>query len=124
MITLPSDWRVEIPARLHELAVALDGMTQAGGVTMPGEMMGAVAANELVLHSWDLATATGQPFEVDEALLRASYELCSQTPDDPAARGDLFGPVVPVPDDAPLLDRTLGYAGRDPRWRPALVSGR
>lgn len=86
---------------------------------MPGDVTGAVAANELVLHGWDLAVATGQSFDVDEALLRASYDFCSQTPDDPAARNGLFGPVVAVPEDAPLLHRTLGYAGRDPRWRPA-----
>jgi hypothetical protein len=31
----------------------------------------------------------------------------------------LFGPVVPVPDGAPLFDRLLGQTGRDPRWAPA-----
>ncbi|MGH3910617.1 MAG: hypothetical protein ACRDRM_07270 [Pseudonocardiaceae bacterium] len=27
------------------------------------------------------------------------------------------GAPVPVPDDAPLLDRLLGVTGRDPAWR-------
>jgi hypothetical protein len=30
----------------------------------------------------------------------------------------VFGPVVPVPDDAPLLDRVIGLSGRDPGWKP------
>jgi hypothetical protein len=38
---------------------------------------------------------------------------------DPADEPEgLFGPVVPVPADAPLFDRLLGQTGRDPRWTP------
>jgi hypothetical protein len=33
-------------------------------------------------------------------------------------RDGLFGPVVEVPDDAPLLDRVIGLTGRDPAWSP------
>ena len=30
----------------------------------------------------------------------------------------VFGPEVPVPADAPLQDRLLGFIGRDPYLRP------
>ena len=33
-------------------------------------------------------------------------------------RQGLYGPRVPVPADAPAMDRLLGLTGRDPRWRP------
>jgi hypothetical protein len=33
-------------------------------------------------------------------------------------RDAMYGPVVPVPAEAPVFDRLLGQAGRDPGWRP------
>ena len=119
---LPEDWATLMPQRLEELALAWsapgawEGLTQVGGQTLPGAVAGLVANNELVLHGWDLAVATGQPFQAAPDNLQASWEFVSQTPDDPAARAGLFGPVVSVPADASLLDRTLGQAGRDPHW--------
>ena len=29
-----------------------------------------------------------------------------------------YGPAVPVAADAPVVDRLVGFIGRDPAWRP------
>jgi len=123
---LDPDWRTLLPRRLAELAEAWrdpkawEGVTEAGGVTMPAEMIGAVALDELVLHGWDLARATGQPFTCDPASTEAvlAFTSASAQPEQAASREGLFGPVVDVPEDAPAFDRALGFAGRDPAWTP------
>jgi uncharacterized protein (TIGR03086 family) len=119
---LPAGWRQEIPALLAELAEAWrepeawQGQTMAGGLTMPAELTGLVVNDELVLHAWDLARATDQPYEVAPQNLEAAWQFVVNTPDEPEARKSLFGPRLPIADDAPLLDRTLAYAGRNPHW--------
>ncbi|MFJ3832772.1 TIGR03086 family metal-binding protein [Streptomyces sp. NPDC090046] len=122
--SLPARWREELPGVLGELAEAWEdpaawtGMTRAGGVDLPGGIAGAVAADELVLHGWDLARATGQEYAPDHAALSSSHAFLLAAAEE-GDRGDgIFGPVVPVPDDAPLLDRTLALSGRDPGWTP------
>ncbi|MET9925193.1 MULTISPECIES: TIGR03086 family metal-binding protein [unclassified Streptomyces] len=120
---LEEDWREVLPRRLAEVATAWrsadawTGMTRAGGVELPGEVAGAVALDELVIHGWDLARSTGQPYEAGEAELRTCAALLAPADDDPD-RGGIFGRPVPVPDDAPLLDRVIGLSGRRPDWRP------
>ncbi|MET9768042.1 TIGR03086 family metal-binding protein [Streptomyces sp. NPDC006415] len=120
---LDDDWRAVLPRRLEEVAAAWrspdawTGMTRAGGVELPGEVAGAVALNELVVHGWDLARATGQPYVAGEAELRSCEALLAPDEDDPD-RGGIFGPPVPVPDGAPLLERVIGLSGRRPDWRP------
>ncbi|ONK12850.1 TIGR03086 family metal-binding protein [Streptomyces sp. MP131-18] len=122
--TLDGDWRGRLREQLDELAAAWHepaawrGTTQAGGVELPGEVAGLVALNELVLHAWDLARATGQPFAADEDAARASIALLGQETDNAARSGTGFGPVVPVPETALLLDRAVGLSGRDPSWAP------
>jgi uncharacterized protein (TIGR03086 family) len=121
---LGEDWRERIPSDVVALAeawrdpAAWTGMTRAGAVELPGEVAGVVALNELVVHGWDLARASGQRYECDEPILEACHAFVMQFsgPGSEAARGDAFGPVVDVPADAPLLDRVIGLNGRDPRW--------
>lgn len=121
---LEDGWRDRIPAALDALAqawrdpAAYAGMTMAGPVEMPAEIAALVALDEVVVHGWDLARATGQDYAPDEGLVLASlgfaqgFEVPEGVTDGP------FGPPVAVPDDAPALDRLAGATGRDPRWTP------
>jgi len=123
---LGPDWRVRIPDRLARLAAswqsesAWTGMTRAGGLDMPGSVAGTVAINEVLVHGWDLAAATGHDFSGDFELVQAASSFVEPT----AARNPdgvegLFGPPVAVPDDAEPLDRLVGLTGREPSWRAA-----
>ena len=120
---LPHDWRATAPVHLSRLAAAWQdpeawtGMTAAGGVEMPGEVAALVAADELVVHGWDIARSTGQAFDPGQEALSAAHAFLLQSRTG-AVPEELFGPEVPVPDGAPLLDRVVGLAGRDPDWTP------
>ena len=122
---LPADWRTEIPTRLAALAdawrdpAAYAGTTQAGPIEMPAEVAALVALDEVVVHGWDLARATGQGYDPDERAILASLGLAEsfQVPPDVPGGGP-FGPPVAVPADAPALDRLVGATGRDPSWKP------
>ena len=123
---LADDWRDRIPRDLAGLAeawrdpLAWTGRTLVGGASLPGEFAGVVALDELVLHGWDLARATGQPFDVEPASLRVVHGLVADfaTPERAEQRAGLFGPVVEVPTEKPLLDQVLGLSGRNPHWSP------
>jgi uncharacterized protein (TIGR03086 family) len=119
---LGPDWRARVQRDLDALSdawrdpAAWEGMTRVGGVDLPGHIAGVIALDELVIHGWDLAKATGQDEGYDGPGLDAVFAQVQN------ARGmgieGLFGPEVEVPGDAPLLDRVLGASGRDPRWTP------
>jgi uncharacterized protein (TIGR03086 family) len=97
---------------------AWEAMTRAGGIDLPGEVAGLVALDEVVIHGWDLAVATGQPYEPDEATAAVVHGFLVESRKEPVPES-LFGPVVSVNDDAPTFDRALGLAGRDPGWGPS-----
>jgi uncharacterized protein (TIGR03086 family) len=88
------------------------------GMEMPASIVGAVGLNELVTHAWDLARASGQPFDVDRETVAACMEFVGpmSEPGAEAQRAPAFGPVVEPPDDATPLDRLIALTGRDPGW--------
>ena len=121
---LGDNWRNGIPTALDDLAAAwddpaaLEGMTRAGGVDLPGGIAGVIVLDELVLHGWDLAKATGQDYDADDASIDGAWQFVSQFsgPGHDEERQGLFGTEVEVPATAPKLDRLLGMSGRDPGW--------
>ncbi len=120
---LDPEFRDSIPVALENLANAWrepdawTGMTRVGGVDLPREVAGLVAMDEVVVHGWDLARGTGQPYDAPAAAIEAALGFVG-----PAVAGapdgtpGLFGPPVAVPSDAPALDQLLGLTGRDPQW--------
>jgi uncharacterized protein (TIGR03086 family) len=119
---LGQDWRDRIPRYLASLTdawrdpAARSGMTRAGGVELPGEVAAVVALEELVVHGWDLARATGQTYDLDDPLvLSAVAGFFGGFPVE--ARGDAYGAPVEIEEEAPHLDRVIALSGRDPGWR-------
>lgn len=120
---LGADWRDRIPQRLAGLASAWSnpdawtGMTEAGGQSLPGDVAGVVALNEVLVHAWDLAVATGKPLAPDPAQADAALGFVAPIAEaNPAGTPGLFGPALPVPSDANSMDRLICLTGRDPGW--------
>jgi uncharacterized protein (TIGR03086 family) len=113
---LPPHWRSRLPVMLEELATAWKdpaawtGSSQAGGAMMPAAATGTAAVNELTIHGWDLARATGQDYAADPRILEVLIEFQSQGP------GALHA-VMEIEDELELLEQALALSGRDPAWR-------
>jgi uncharacterized protein (TIGR03086 family) len=115
--------RADIEAVLSDPRLARAGSdTPAGRMTVEQEVDQAVS-DDMVIHRWDLARATGQDDTIDpqdvERMWAATTALPAKWMDKlrtPGAFGPnmkVLGPEVRVPDDAPLQDRLLGLFGRD-----------
>src|SRR4029077_19925326 len=121
-VALEEDWRAAYPARLAELArawrepAAWKGMSRAGGVDFPGEVGGIVALTEVVIPGWDLAVATRQGYDVDPAPLDAVLPHVTAIAAEGPVEG-LFGPAVPVADEALTLERGIALTGAAPALR-------
>jgi uncharacterized protein (TIGR03083 family) len=87
---------------------ALVEQLDAGSGAFPVGM----AAAELAVHAYDLATALGRPTaDLDPEIADAGYAfMTSSLTDD--RRGDAFGPQQPAPATADAYQRLAAFAGR------------
>jgi uncharacterized protein (TIGR03086 family) len=73
--------------------------------------------SDVFMHSWDLARAGGQEARLDEDFAGDLLGGLAQMEQVLRESGQ-YGPAVPVAVDAPVVDRMVGFIGRDPAWRP------
>lgn len=124
---LTDDWRARIPRDLATLAKAWQepgawtGTALIAGDDTPSEIVGLAAVDELVVHGWDLTRATGQPYGPEPEMVTAAQSFLSYfaSPDAPAGPEVAFGPSRELPGEAPMLERVVALAGRDPGWSTA-----
>ncbi len=88
-------------------------------VTLPfGEMPAAVALRlaifDVSVHTLDLARGSGQDVDVDPEVLAVALEVGKEMLGPELRGAGLFGAEVSVPDDAPIADKVLAFAGRQP----------
>lgn len=90
----------------------LDASRQPGSHDRAGLGFGAYTT-DVVVHGWDLATATGQdaPFDAEVAQWCLDFVRMGITDDN---RAPAFGPQRAVSTDASSLDQLVAYLGRDP----------
>lgn len=120
---LSGDWRARVPADLEALAeawaepAAWEGELELG-FPLPADVAGLVSLDETIVHGWDLARATGQPFAAEGRDLELLERLLTEVtgPGDGLLRDAVFPPPVEVEDRAPLLERVVALTGRDPTW--------
>jgi uncharacterized protein (TIGR03086 family) len=83
-----------------------------------GDMLLGVAAEpfvtgDVLVHTWDLAKATGQDTSIDEEFAAAMYEGMLPM-DDMLRNSGHFGPRVEVPEDADPVGKLIAFTGRTP----------
>ena len=79
---------------------------------MPGDTFARLLAFDLLMHSWDLATSTGQPLSVPDDVV-TEVDGFARAALAPEMRGPAtFGPEVEPAADASRLERLVAFSGR------------
>jgi len=79
---------------------------------VPGSLFLGIATLDALVHGWDIATSIGRHIDPPSDAVDTVAAFAPGIV--PGLRGQLFADEVPVPNDAPPIDRLVGYLGRQP----------
>lgn len=79
---------------------------------VPGGVLLQFIAFDLVMHAWDLATATGQAYDPPQDLVAAADAFARAAIAPEWRDGDTFAAEVEPPDGASPLERLVAFSGR------------
>jgi uncharacterized protein (TIGR03086 family) len=91
----------------------LDEIIDAGPGPMPGRVLAGINLLDTATHTWDLATATGQPAALPDDVAAAAMEA-SRATISPEIRPGRFGPEVNLPSGGSPTDALVAFLGRNP----------
>ncbi|MEU8161407.1 TIGR03086 family metal-binding protein [Micromonospora parva] len=120
---LADGWRDRFEVETGRLIAAwskpstLEGVSP--GMGMPQSVVGGMALLDLIVHGWDLAVATGQPYHPAPEAVAELHALVEQLGPTARKMGVFADPVPPAtPTETPTSDlaHLLTQTGRTPAW--------
>ncbi|MGB3736065.1 MAG: TIGR03086 family metal-binding protein [Ilumatobacter sp.] len=91
---------------------ALDRTIQTPGGEMPGAVFARLVAFDGLVHGWDLAISTGQPWDLDDDLVAEIDGFARQAITDDLRDGDAFATEQQPAADATPVERLVAFSGR------------
>ena len=79
---------------------------------MPGETFARLLAFDGLVHGWDLASSTGQTFEVPPAVITSVDQFARGALSPEMRDGDTFKEATVAPDDATPFEGLVAFSGR------------
>ena len=79
---------------------------------VPGSVFARFVAFDGLVHGWDLATATGQPYSPPDNVVREVDTFARQALTDAMREGDTFAVPTDAPSDASPMEQLVAFTGR------------
>jgi uncharacterized protein (TIGR03086 family) len=90
----------------------LEGTVKRGEIDLPAAGAASILSLELLVHGWDFAVATGQPFSVSDKVSHYVLDLAHEIISPQARESGRFARAVEVGPDVDNLGRLIAFSGR------------